>query len=291
MRGSHLLAALAVLAAPACVPADEAVQLGATQFTLGATALTVSGVPSNLTADHYRITFGRIVLGFKTMTIGKVGSSSTCSYRGSAQRSDVVYDPRHGPTQAFNGIQPVVCPDVGIIFGAPDGASTLGDGVPSSDLVALAVDAPAHALIDATTTSPSGEAWTVHMRFDTARTASRFGGCHVDDNRGVAIDANQRDDAQVLFGAENLFRDLLADDTADIRGRAFAIADRNGDHVTTMAEMDETPLTALDADAYQLVDGTQDGFFGDYLRQLFRFTVYFRNMQGACVGNDPAVPE
>ena len=280
-----------LFAAVACVPADQALQLGATQFTLGATSLTVSGVPATLTADHYRITFGRIVLGFKTMTIGKVGSSNTCSYRGSAQRADVVYDPRNGPIQSFNGIQPVVCPDVGVIFGAPDGSSTLGAGVPSSDLVALAVDAPAHAIVDATTTSPIGEAWTVHMRFDTARTASRFGGCHVDDNRGVSIVANQRDEAPVLFGAENLFRELLADDTADLRGRAFAIADRNGDHVTTMQEMDETPLTDLGGDAYQLVDGTQDGFFGDYLRQLFRFTIYFRNMQGACVGNDPAVPE
>lgn len=282
---------LALCAAAACVPADQALELGATQFTLGATSLTISGVSSNLTADHFEIAFGRIVLGFKTMTIGKVGSSNTCSYRGSAQRADVVYDPRHGPIQSFNGIQPVVCPDVGMIFGAPDGASTLGAGVPSSDLVALAVDAPAHAIVDATTTSPSGETWTVHMRFDTARTASRFGGCHLDDARGVSILARQRDEAPVLFGAENLFRELLNDNTSEMRGAAFAIADRNGDHVTTMPEIDATPLSDLGGDAYQLVDGSQDGFFGDYLRQLFRFTVYFRNMEGACVGNDPAVAE
>lgn len=280
-----------LLALAACVPADEAIQLGATQFTLGATSFTVSGVPATVTADRYRIQFDRIVLGFKTMTIGKVGSSDTCSYRGTAQRADVVYDPRNGPIQAFNGIQPVVCPDVGIIFGAPDGATTLGEGVPSSDLVDLAIDAPAHAIVDARTTSPSGETWTVHMRFDTARTASRFGGCHVGDVRGVSIVANQRDEAPVLFAAENLFREFLADDTADLRGRPFALADRNGDHVTTMAELDTTALSDFGGAAYQLADGTQGGSFGDYLRQLFRFTIYFRNMGGQCIGNDPAVPE
>jgi hypothetical protein len=283
---------LTLVALAACVPADEAIQLGATQFTLGATPFTIAGVPANATADAYAIQFDRIVLGFKTMTIGKVGAANTCSYRGTAQRADVVYDPRRGPIQAFNGIQPVVCPDVGIIFGSPDGATTLGDGVPSSDLVDLAIDAPAHAIIDARTTSPSGETWTVHLRFDTARTASRFGGCHVADSHGVTILANQRDEAPVLFGAENLFREFLADDTAEIRGLAFAVADRNRDHVTTMAEMDATPLTDLgDDEAYQLADGTHAGSFGDYLRQLFRFTIYFRNMQGQCTGNDPAVPE
>lgn len=275
----------------ACVPADDAIRLGATGFALGTTAFTSNGVPASATEDGFAIRFDRIVLGFKTMTVGKVGSVDTCSYRGSAQRADVVFDPRRGLQQVFNGIQPVLCPDVGIIFGPPDGATTLGEGTPSSDLVALASGVPAHAIIDATTTSPGGTEWAIRLRFDTATTASRFGGCSRGPDRGVTVLAGQRDDAAVLFGAENLFREYLADNTSALRGQPFAIADANGDHVTTMSEIDALPLSALGAVAYQLVDGTQDGTFGEYLRQLFRFTVSFRDESGVCIGNDPAVPE
>lgn len=284
------IVALCLLGA-ACVPADDAIRLGAVGFALGATTFTTNGVPSSATADGFAIRFDRIVLGFKTMTVGKVGSLDTCSYRGSAQRADVVFDPRRGIVQVFNGIQPVVCPDVGIIFGPPDGATTLGEGTPSSDLVALASGVPAHAILDATTTSPGGTAWAIRLRFDTATTASRFGGCQLGPVRGVTVLAGQRDDAAVLFGAENLFREYLADSTAALRGQPFAIADRDGDHETTMAEIDALPLRALGEDAYQLADGSQSGSFGDYLRQLFRFTVSFRDATGACIGNDPAVPE
>ena len=254
--------ALCLLGA-ACVPADDAIRLGATGFAIGATSFTRNGVPASATEDGFAIRFDRIALGFKTMTVGKVGSVDTCSYRGSAQRADVVFDPRRGLGQVFNGIQPVLCPDVGIIFGPPDGA----------------------------TTSPGGTEWAIRLRFDTATTASRFGGCHLGPNRGVTVLAGQRDDAAVLFGAENLFREYLADNTSALRGQPFAIADTNGDHVTTMPEIDALPLSALGAVAYQLVDGTQQGTFGDFLRQLFRFTVSFRDETGECIGNDPAVPE
>jgi hypothetical protein len=109
--------------------------------------------------------------------------------------------------------------------------------------------------------------------------------------RGISIRADERDDVPVLFGAENLFREFLADDTADLRGAPFALPDATGDGEVTMTELDGLPLARLGEDAYQLADGSQNGSFGMYLRQLFRFTVYFQDMKGQCIGNDPNFPE
>src|SRR5690606_33944916 len=110
--------------------------------------------------------------------------ADVCAYRGRGAASDVVFDPRRGLVQSFNGIQPVECPDVGVIFGPPGPATTLGEGASSSELVELATGRPAHALVDATAewATPTGgftptRTLAIKLRLDTERTSSRFGGC------------------------------------------------------------------------------------------------------------------
>ena len=281
----------------ACVPADEAIGTGSVQFTFTASERTQEGVMDTET-DRWSIHFDRIVLGFKTMTIGQIGVADVCSYRGRGAATDVVFDPRAGVVQTFNGIQPVQCPDVGIIFGAPSDTTTLGNGVRSQDLVELASGLPAHAIVEATVTEEPrlsnrpDSTRRILLRFDSLRTSSRFGGCRA-AARGVQIVEGGRDRASVRFAAENLFRDAISP-RARLRVRPFVQADREGDDdgVVTMAELDALPLAQIfDSSTYQLPNGTRSGSFGDFIRVLFRFSIMFRTEDGLCVGNEPGAED
>ncbi|MBX3229131.1 MAG: hypothetical protein KIT84_02260 [Labilithrix sp.] len=295
-----LALALALFGA-ACVPADEALSLGSVQFLFTASDYTVDGARSE---DQYALRFDRVVLGFKTMTVGKIGAPDTCSYRGRGAITNAVFDPRHGLVQTFNGIQPVECPDVGVIFGTPDDATVPAEGTPPEELVALANE-DAHAIIEATATPPirsEGEEpkpYKILLRFEPIKTSTRFGGCRGPgvrgrgDGRGVGILAGERDVVGVHFAAENLFRNTPTS-AGDLRVAPFAQADRfgNDDRVVTMDELDRLPLTSVPG-SYQLpsdesLTTTRAASFGDFVRFLFRFTVLYRNQKsGLCVGNPP----
>lgn len=290
---------LGALALVACVPADEALGLGGVQFTFAVSLRTREGVTAAETADGWSIRFDRVVLGFKTMTIGKVGETNVCSYRGRGETSDVVFDPRFGVVQSFNGIEPVECPDVGLIFGAPSNETTLGNGASSRDLVELASGVPAHGIVEATvrreqglSSRPNPSTYRILLRFDSERTSTRFGGCRA-AARGVRILEGRRDDVPVWFAAEHLFRDAISS-TAKLRVQPFVRADAfgNDDHVVTMGELDQIPLSSVfDSEFYQLSDGTTAASFGDYVRELFRFTIMYRTEDGLCVGNEPGSEE
>lgn len=292
----------------ACVPADEAVGLGSVQFTFTASTQTKGGIATLFpSTDGYRVTFDRIVLGFKTMTVGKIGVPDTCSYRGRGGVSDAVFSPigaAPGLVQTFNGIAPVECPDVGVIFGVPENATVVDANATSSELVELAQNG-LHALVDATATPlyDDAEAPTkIQLRFNPVTTATRFGGCSDATvrgqvpTRGTRIRVGERDEATVFFAAENLFLQEVGSGTG-FRVKPFLQADRigDGDGVVTMEELDRLPLTAIpDHQNYQVpVSATSNNIagayasLGDFVRFLFRFTVLFRSEYGTCVGNEP----
>lgn len=299
-----LLNILPALSMATCVPADEALGLGSVEFTFGASERTRIGVPKDaLTPDHYSIKFERVLLSFKTMTIGKVGVPDTCAYRGRGATTNVVFNPLEPIVQTFNGIKPIDCPDVGVIFGAPDGATALGPKVRSSDLIDMAQGTPAEAIIEATATNHQldfngtrsiEEEQKIRLRFDAVTTSSRFGGCR-SATRGVRILANQRELVTVRFAAEAFFRDAISQE-ANLRVQPYVDADRlagNDDGVTTMDELDAYPLSRVTyTEFYQMPDGRRAGFsFGDYVRALFRFSIFFRNEEGVCIGNEPGAIE
>lgn len=282
---------VAVVAIAACVPADGALSLGSASFTVKASRAASSGfVTDDVMSDGtigWNVRFDRVVLGFRTMTIGKVGDDDRCSFRGRGERSDTVFDPRVGLVQTFNGIEPADCEDVGVFLAPPGDATDVGPGAEPADLFALGDDPPAHALVEATARHEA-DVFRVRLRFDTARTAARFGGCTA-AVRGIRVRANERASATIAFAPENLFRDALGF-SAHLRLGAFLEADENGDGdgVATTDEVDALPLTRLRGfgDFYQLANGSTAGSFGDYLRALFRFTFLYRDT-GACFGNEP----
>lgn len=281
----------------ACVPADEALQLGSVAFAFHASAAAHEGVREYEVRDYdWTLRFDRVVLGFKTMTIGKIDEPDACAYRGRGAVSDVVFDPRIGLVQTFNGLAPVGCPDVGVVFGPPGGATGLGGGATSDDIVELASGRPAHAIVEATATQSGGwstarrDSVQIKLRFASDRTATRFGGCR-SAARGVRVPAQARERIEVWFAPETLFREALSA-TAQIHVRPFVDADAvwgNDDGVVTMDELDAIPLTTMAGYGlgYQLADGTRTGSFGDYVRTLFRYTLGFRDEYGFCIGNEP----
>ncbi|HVJ93130.1 MAG TPA: hypothetical protein VM580_25190 [Labilithrix sp.] len=279
-----------------CVPADEAIGLGSVEFTFTASRRTLpGGMATETTDDGWSIRFDRVVLGFTTMTISHIGVDGACAFRGRGAVSNVVFDPRVGLVQTFNGIEPSECPDVGLILGPPSDQTTLGNGASFSDLVDLATGEPAHAIVEATCTevvsAPFREprSLRVLLRFDSLRTSSRFGGCRA-GARGVRIFEGEREPVTVRFAAENLFRDAIST-TTGLRVAPFVAADRDGDGIVTMAELDAYPLLRMAerfGGFYQLPNGTKSGTFGDFVRALFGFTIQFRSENGICVG---VVPE
>ncbi len=308
MRASTCVTVALACAVAACVPADESPELGSVQFTFVASEATLDGVRGETTADGWAIRFDRVVLGFKTMTIGRIGVDDACAYRGRGEAADVVFDPRRGLVQAFNGLKQTYCPDVGIIFGPPDAATTLGNGAVSRDLVDLAAGVPAHAIIEATATETHGffdptfdpanpRKRRILLRLDHIRTSSRFGGCRSENDvtpsgRGVEIRAGARTTQTVRFGAEVLFREAIGDQAA-LRLEPFLRANTNVDDVVTMAELDGLRLSQLgDIGNYRFPNGSTTGTFGDFVRVQFRFAFQFGTEgAGVCLGNEPGADD
>jgi hypothetical protein len=308
---------LGLTALAACVPADEAVGLGGVEFTFTVSKRTSTGLEASETIDGWSIKFDRIVLGFKTMTIGKIGVTDVCAYRGRGAESDVVFDPRVGlidpdlPVvdrgvaliQSFNGIQPTDCPDVGVIFGSPGPTTVPGAGASVKDIVELASSPPAIAIVEATVERASRK-HRIKLRFDAERTATRFGGCR-EAMRGVRIQQKQRDEAFVRFAAEHLFRDSMSS-SANLKVRPFVDSDIDGDGVVTMDELDRVRLVNV-APQYLMPNGSTTASFGDYVRVMYRFTIMFGRARspeehnenpggpggenGLCVGNEPGTEE
>ena len=276
----------------ACVPADEALPLGAAEFTI-----TGRGSPrtlaDNVVVDQWSIHVDRFLLAFHTMTIANLTIDGQCSYRGRGAATNVVFDGTAGSVvQAFNGIMPGDCPDVGIRLGAPDDHTVPGEGATAEDILSLLAGDPAHALFEATATHardfdfPEPTTIKVSLRFDSARTASSFGGCR-DAVRGTRIQPNARDSKFVAFAAEAFFRNAISS-SAELHFQPFADADRQGnaDGVVTMDELDMVMLDSVGGSFYQLPNGSHAGSFGDYVRAQFMFAVKYGD-GGLCNGIEP----
>jgi hypothetical protein len=300
MRRSPLVSlAVPVLLAASCVPADEALPLGSAQFTV-----TGRGSPRTLTedrvADAWSVVVDRFVLSFQSMTIVNLLDSDQCAYRGRGAQVNTVFDGTSGSlVQAFNGIKPGDCPDVGMRLASPDDRFVVGEGATTDDLVGLASGSPAHALFEATATRgagggrPEGARVKIRLRFDTERTARSFGGCR-DAIRGARIRPEARYAVFVAFAAEAFFRDAVST-SAQLRVEPFAFADASGDGdgTVTMDELDAVSLVSIRArfgPFYQLPSGARSGSFGDYVRAQFQFAVTFGN-GGLCNGIEPGTED
>ena len=289
-------ACLAALVA-ACVPADEALPLGAAQFTITGRG-SPRTFPDDRVVDGWSIHIDRFVLSFHTMTIVNLKDSSQCAYRGRGAKTNVVFEGTEGAVvQAFNGLKPGDCPDVGMRLGPPDDQSIPGEGATAADLVALASGTPAHALLEATAVRKAQPPFTtedekmhVSLRFDSVRTASSFGGCR-DAIRGARIRPGARYGVFVAVAAEAFFRDAISSN-AQLRFDPFADADRRGndDGIVTMAELDDLPLFAAGGPFYTLPNGSRSGSFGDYVRAQFMFAVNYGE-GGLCNGVVPGTEE
>lgn len=293
-----MVAVCTCLLAVACVPADEALPLGSAQFTI-----TGRGSPrtlaDNVVADRWSIHVDRFLLSFRTMTIVNLDIADQCAYRGRGAATNVVFDGTVGSVvQAFNGIMPGDCPDVGMRLGPPDDRTVVGEGATPDDLLALLSDRPAHAIFEATATHKAGPEFPqdttleVSLRFDSARTASSFGGCR-DAIRGARIHPEARDAIFVAVAAEAFFRDAISSSAA-LRFEPFFTADREGnaDGVVTMDELDQLSLTSASAGGgiYQLPNGSHAGSFGDYVRAQFMFAVKYGD-GGLCNGIEPGTED
>jgi|GEM_PF-1936675 len=281
----------------ACVPADEALPLGAAQFTI-----TGRGSPRTFAADRvvddWSIHVDRFVLSFRTMTIVNLMDSEQCAYRGRGAKTNVVFEGTEGSVvQAFNGLKTGDCPDVGLRLGPPTDESVPGEGATADDLVALASGTPAHALLEATAVRKARPPFTledetvhVSLRFDSVRTASSFGGCR-DAVRGARIRPGARYGVFVAVAAEAFFRDAISS-SATLRFTPFADADRTGndDGIVTMDELDEIPLSSVGGPFYQLPNGSRSGSFGDYVRAQFMFAVTYGD-GGLCNGIVPGTED
>ena len=282
--------------AMACVPADEALPLGSAEFTI-----TARGSPRTLgddvLADQWSVHVDRFLLAFRTMTIVNLEIADQCAYRGRGAATNVVFDGTIGSVvQAFNGLMPGDCPDVGMRLAPPDDHTVVGEGATADDIFALLTGQPAHAIFEATATHKAGlgfsEPTTVKLslRFDTARTASSFGGCR-DAVRGARIHPEARDAIFVAVAAEAFFRNAIAT-SAELRFEPFVSADTgiggNNDGVVTMDELDQLSLASvsLGGSFYELPNGSHAGSFGDYVRAQFMFAVKYGN-GGLCNGIEP----
>lgn len=279
--------AFALLGLAACLPADHALPLGSVEFTIRATDTTEKGI---FTSDGYRVTVDRALLSFKTMLIGRQDQSDACSYRGRAAVRNVVFDALAGNQQTFNGIQPAECPDVGLLLGPPDDATIVGDGVTSDDLVDL-VNAPsAHARMEMTATK-GDERYRVVLRFDTARTTARYGGC-VGTRRGILIKPSVRLSVWLSVAVETFFQQGFGGGTRPFFAPFKAADDLgDGDGVVTMKELDQFPLTALPPlDPRYVTDVKTGRSFGDYMRDQFKSLFLFEGV-GSCEGKEPGATE
>ncbi len=286
-----------VLLVAACVPADEALPLGAAQFTVTARG-SPRTLPEDRIVDGWSLHVDRFVLSFRTMTIVNLSDSDQCAYRGRGAKTNVVFEGTEGSVvQAFNGLKPGDCPDVGMRLGPPDDESVPGEGATADDLIALVSGTPAHALLEGTAVrkarppfTPEDETTRFRLRFDSIRTASSFGGCR-DAVRGARIRPGARYGVFVAVAAEAFFRDAISA-SAQLRFAPFAEADRRGndDGVVTMEELDDLPLSSVGGPSYQLPNGSRSGSFGDYVRAQFLFAVRYGD-GGVCNGLVPGTED
>lgn len=290
-----------LVAVAACVPADEALPLGSAEFTI-----TGRGSPRTIEieepmfdgrVDRWSLHVDRFLLSFRTMTIVNLAIPDQCAYRGRGAATNVVIDGTVGSVvQAFNGIMPGDCPDVGMRLGPPDDRTIPGEGATTADLLSLLADgSPAHAIFEATVTHeptravPDQTTIKLSLRFDSARTASSFGGCR-DAIRGARIHPEARDAIFVAVAAEAFFRNAITT-SAELRIQPFLDADLQGnnDGVVTMEELDQQPLSGIGG-FYQLPNGSHAGSFGDYVRAQFMFAVKYGN-GGLCNGIEPGTED
>lgn len=292
MRRLVALSALGLVAgAVACLPADVTLPMGSVAFRVGASEQTRNGLASSEVGDGWKLTFDRVVVSFKQMTIGKQKDDDACSYRGRGAKQNVVFDVREEVEQVFNGITPSDCPDVGVVLGPPDDFTSLGKGIDIEDVKRLLVPTPAHAFIEATATRGT-ETYRVDLRFDTARTTSRYGGCS-GTRRGVVVLPNAREIIAVPFNAPILFASQKGYSPPVYFG-PFVLADSlvNPDHHVTMDELDQLPLKAVGGGgfgSYRVEAGDPDDTFGDYVRHMFKDVWGFG--PGKCNGNKPGATE
>jgi hypothetical protein len=297
MRLPLLVVAVVLAPLAACVPADESLPLGSAQFTI-----TGRGSPRVLEGDRvldgWSIHLDRFLVGFRTMTIVNLQSSDQCSYRGRGAATNVLFEAIEGTVvQAFNGIKPGACPDVGMRLGVPDDRTVLGDGATLEDLLSFVAGTPSLAKLEATATRPADPdtnepAKTVHLSlfFDSVRTSTAFGGCR-DATRGARIRPEARDGLYVSFALEAFFRDVISP-TASLRFGPFAEADSlfgDRDGTVTMAELDAMRLRDVQlthGGVYELPSGSRSGTFGDYVRAQFQFSLKFGE-GGLCNGIEP----
>lgn len=298
-RPALLACVLSLVAAAACVPADEALPLGSAQFTI-----TGRGSPRTLdasvVADDWSVHVDRFVISFQSMTIVNLLDSEQCAYRGRGAQVNTVFDGATGSVvQAFNGIKPGDCPDVGMRLAVPDDRFVVGEGAAVEDLLALAGGRPAHAFLEASATRKAtvegerDEALHISLRFENERTARSFGGCR-DAIRGARIRPEARHAIFVAFAAEAFFRDAVSN-SAQLRVDPFAYADANGngDGIVTMDELDAQSLASIRTrfgQFYQLPSGTRSGSFGDYVRAQFQFALTYGN-GGLCNGIEPGTED
>jgi len=291
-----IVAGCTCLLAMACVPADEALPLGSAQFTI-----TARGSPrtlaDNVVVDQWSIHVDRFLLSFRTMTIVNLEIADQCAYRGRGAATNVVFDGTVGSVvQAFNGIMPGDCPDVGMRLGPPDDHTVPGEGATPDDILALLTGRPAHAIFEATATHKAALGFSedttikVSLRFDTDRTSSTFGGCR-DAIRGARIHPEARDAIFVAVAAEAFFRNAISS-SAQLRFQPFVTADQEGnnDGTVTMDELDQVPLDSAGGPFYQLPNGSHAGSFGDYVRAQFMFAVKYGE-GGLCNGIEPGTEE
>jgi len=291
------------LVATSCVPADEALPLGSAEFTItgrgSPRTLAVNGTDDDglTVVGEWSVHVDRFLLAFHTMTIVNLAVADQCSYRGRGAATNVVFDGAVGSVvQAFNGITPGDCPDVGIRLGAPDDHTVPGEGATDDDILSLLGGDPAHALFEATATRAADgklsgpKSLTVSLRFDSARTASSFGGCR-DAIRGARIRPEARDAKFVAFAAEAFFRTAISS-SAELAFQPFIDADRlgNADGVVTMDELDVFPLDSAGGPFSQLPNGSHAGSFGDYVRAQLMFAVKYGD-GGLCNGIEPGTEE
>lgn len=292
----RLLAIGALGLVTACLPTDVTLPMGSVAFRVGSNQQTRDGLEDDEVVDGWKLTFDRVVVSFKQMTIGKQGDDDACSYRGRGAKQNIVFDVREEVEQVFNGIVPSDCPDVGIVLGPPDDFTTLGKGIDVNDLKRLLVPTPAHAFIEATAkrvnpVSGVTETYRVDLRFDTARTTSRYGGCS-GRRRGVIVLPNAREVVDVPFNAPMLFASQKGF-RPPIHFRPFVLADSlvTPDHRVTMDELDQLPLKAVGVGfgTYNVEAGDPDDTFGDYVRHMFKDVWGFG--PGKCNGNKPGATE
>lgn len=295
------LLALALLTAAACVPADGALPTGSAEFTIFTKDEELFIPAERLTRRlrNWNVHFERIRVSFKTMTIGKVGVPEQCSYRGRGARSNVIFDLSRGNIQTFNGIQPGDCPDVGIVFGLPDLATTLGEGMTVDDIGAMLAPPASHVIIEgrATPKDPDDEITRPYrflLRFDPERTTTTFGGCRSEVfRRGVRILPEQRQQARVTFNPVAVLH-LGIGGSPSFEHFAIADDEGNGDGIVTLEELDRLTIQrcreiALGvSDACLFKERERTGTFGDFVRDQLRDTMRFNDV-GPCNGNPPGV--